>query len=220
VRQKGFAPILVILLVLIAIGGAYYLGTKKGNILPVSTQTPVSVATNISTQASPTAKPSADPTASWKTYTNAEFGFSVKYPPGMQISASPNDPNNSFVDFGNVLALFFSPRRESELALVAENDQQTLQPVELPIFMFEGQTFKVTKTIFGEGTPGDERFPNCGNTVLASTYLFDVQDKMLVYIYTNHTTGCDAQGKKIETDNFKENKTLAGQILSTFKFIK
>lgn len=33
-RQKGFAPILIIILVVIAIGGAYYFGTKKGNILP------------------------------------------------------------------------------------------------------------------------------------------------------------------------------------------
>jgi len=45
VGQKGFAPVLIIILVLIALVGAYYFGTKKGNILPTPSQTPIQITT-------------------------------------------------------------------------------------------------------------------------------------------------------------------------------
>lgn len=70
-RQKGFVPILIVIVIaLVAIAAAYYFGTQKVSILPTATITPI--------QATPTTKPTADPTASWKTYSNGEFSF--KYP--------------------------------------------------------------------------------------------------------------------------------------------
>lgn len=71
--QKGFAPIIVIIgiLVIAALtGGAYYLGTQKP-----PAPTPV---INQRSKATPT---TVDETADWKTYTNTLIGFALKYPP-------------------------------------------------------------------------------------------------------------------------------------------
>lgn len=79
-REKGFAQILIIILALIAIGGAYYFGTQKNNVLTTPVQSSVPAVTEATTQASPT----TDPTANWKTYTNTQYGFTFKYPPGLE----------------------------------------------------------------------------------------------------------------------------------------
>jgi hypothetical protein len=79
VKQKGFIPILIVIIIaLVAVAGAYYFGTLKRDALPIPTQTPSPIATNTPIQVLPTTKPTTDPTASWKTYSNGEFSF--KYP--------------------------------------------------------------------------------------------------------------------------------------------
>ncbi|KKR40546.1 hypothetical protein A2594_02535 [Candidatus Woesebacteria bacterium RIFOXYD1_FULL_41_28] len=71
-RQKGFVPILiVIILALAGIGGAYYFGMMEGNSLPVTIQTPSPVATSTPNATptskisipTPTVKPTPTPTA-------------------------------------------------------------------------------------------------------------------------------------------------------------
>ena len=94
-RQKGFAPILIIILVLIAIGGAYYFGTKKGNIIPTPTQSPVTVASNAPAPITPTTKPTTDPTANWKTYENNVYHYSFKYPPSWAVRAFQYSDNST-----------------------------------------------------------------------------------------------------------------------------
>ncbi len=84
-RQKGFIPILIVIIIaLAAIAGAYYFGTKKGNIIPTPTEAPSLVATNLPTQTTPTVKPTIDPTANWKTFTS-KYGYSVKYPQNYSV---------------------------------------------------------------------------------------------------------------------------------------
>lgn len=72
-KQKGFATpilILVALLILGGLSGAYFLGKSSAPKTPVqSTVTPKSQPTQ-----------TADETANWKTYTNTKYGFSFKYP--------------------------------------------------------------------------------------------------------------------------------------------
>ena len=97
-KQKGFAPIFIIIIVLIAIGGAYYFGTKKGDVTPTPTLTPSSVETNLPSQTTPTPKPTANPTTNpnvkvlkyslpngWLTITNASSTFEVGYNPKTTI---------------------------------------------------------------------------------------------------------------------------------------
>ena len=70
--QKGFAPLLILIAVLIVIGivaGTYYFGYDRG------------FKETINSQSTSTPSPSLDPTTNWKIYTNSEYKFSVKYPP-------------------------------------------------------------------------------------------------------------------------------------------
>lgn len=69
-KQKGLAPILVALLIAVAIGG-YLVYTNYSNNRVKPTPSP-----------KPTTQPSSAPdlTANWKTYTNAKFGYYLKYP--------------------------------------------------------------------------------------------------------------------------------------------
>jgi hypothetical protein len=82
-NSKGFVQILVVILLLVLVGGAaYYFGAQKGKIslnpTPVSSTEPSAI---------PSVKPTSDPTANWKTYTNTNQGYSLKYPENLE----PND---------------------------------------------------------------------------------------------------------------------------------
>lgn len=67
-RQKGFSPILIVILLALVLGG-FLIYQKQIKLVSQSWQI---------TQISPT--PTAiDETANWKTYTNQEYGFSIKY---------------------------------------------------------------------------------------------------------------------------------------------
>lgn len=65
-KQKGLAPILVVLLIVLAVGG-YLLYQKqfKPAFTPQSPPSPIA----------------SDETANWKTYTNNKYKYSFKYPP-------------------------------------------------------------------------------------------------------------------------------------------
>ncbi|MBI2330215.1 hypothetical protein HYU94_02410 [Candidatus Daviesbacteria bacterium] len=84
-KQKGFTLILVIIgiLVLAAVaGGAYYFGKSQ---ISQPTITPAS---------------SPDETANWKTYTNTEYGYLVRYPSLLdQNEIKDNDTYLNLVNF-------------------------------------------------------------------------------------------------------------------------
>lgn len=67
-KQKGLAPILIVLFIALAVGG--YLLYQKQQQTIQATPTPTST---------PESTNSAE-TANWKTYTNIKYGFSVSYP--------------------------------------------------------------------------------------------------------------------------------------------
>lgn len=74
-KQKGLAPIIIVLLIAAAIGG-FLIYSGKINLNQTTTQV---------AQPSPTPGASGVPTgdaetANWKTYTNSEYKFSFKYP--------------------------------------------------------------------------------------------------------------------------------------------
>ncbi len=91
-KQKGFAPILIlvgILMLLGAAGGAYYLGRQTSLS---SHQQNLIITSDSYSQASPSASVSpspADETASWKIYTSQRLSF--KYP--AIYTVKENDPN-------------------------------------------------------------------------------------------------------------------------------
>lgn len=74
-NQKGFAPILIVILIALAVGG-YLLYQKqvKPVVIPQTVIQPTSVPV-----ISPVASDSAE-TANWKTYTNTDGKYLIKYP--------------------------------------------------------------------------------------------------------------------------------------------
>lgn len=85
--QRGFVPIFILIGVVIitVLFGAYFSG--KLPIKPSITQTQVSV--------TPTAQPARlDETANWKTYTDTENRFTLKYP--LEWSVEENTNSNSW----------------------------------------------------------------------------------------------------------------------------
>lgn len=70
--QKGLAPIVIILLIALAVGG--FLIYQKQSKISISSST-----TNIASPAL------TDETINWNTYTNTKFNYSVKYPNKVQL---------------------------------------------------------------------------------------------------------------------------------------
>lgn len=93
-NQRGNALVLGIIIGMILMGaivGAYYLGVQKNQLVYNTTQTQSS--TEISTKTvlpSPTMKPS-----NLKTYTNSRYGFSFEYPSEWTVSEEPGIINTS-----------------------------------------------------------------------------------------------------------------------------
>ena len=82
-KQKGAAPlILILILFVIGIGGAYYFGTLK-NKTPELTKEAEPKATLPPTPEK-TTEPAVNPTADWKNYSNSEINYSIKYPPNFR----------------------------------------------------------------------------------------------------------------------------------------
>lgn len=83
----GFAQVILLLIIAVAVVGAYYFGTLKNKSgLARDTdwwgkQSPFPLAS---------AQPSSDPISGWKTYTNEEYSFSLKYPEDRKIEESEN----------------------------------------------------------------------------------------------------------------------------------
>ncbi len=78
-NQKGFIPVIIILVVLIGFVGIYYLGTlkpKNTTVNPTSTPTILNSPSSVATS-----KPAIpDPTANWKTYLVPNLNFEIKIP--------------------------------------------------------------------------------------------------------------------------------------------
>lgn len=99
--------VVIALLFIFGVGGAYYLGTKQianqQKMITEPTQIPNTSITSILSPAPITSNPSGsisqpviasltpDPTSNWKTYTNQKLGFTIKYAPNVYFREI--DPN-------------------------------------------------------------------------------------------------------------------------------
>ena len=98
-RQKGFTPIIILLLIVAVLGAAGYFAYSRGytnSFLPKPSPiiTPRPLLTPL-----PTPKPTStpDPTANWKTYTNTTYKYSLKYPSDWEVQGEGGeDPTQAF----------------------------------------------------------------------------------------------------------------------------
>ncbi|MFA5942188.1 MAG: hypothetical protein WC798_00735 [Candidatus Paceibacterota bacterium] len=189
--QKGFiAPLLIIIIAVLAIGaGVYYYSSKNGpsntNGSLNSNQTPPittdnSVNNNVSTQnpvvqppTSPANNSSGETTTGWKTYSNAQFNFSFKYPPDWGFSGelgSNSKPYQSPYVFGSLLQKnlaiihidVLNMSMDSLLKVLAEQNPKGFKTV----VDFSSASFSGKEYISDEKT-------------LSHTYLLDLNGKII-----------------------------------------
>lgn len=89
--QKGFAPILIVLLLaIISVGGLlmYWNQTKSTNTIQQITQTPAPTFTTTAIQTASSSTSLSDETANWKTYIDDKYGFTFRYPSFLLVSVN------------------------------------------------------------------------------------------------------------------------------------
>ena len=104
--------IAIVILVLIGVGifCSYLLGQKQTVSVPVVQPVPPIITTaptlTPTISASPTASTSPVSTVDWKTYTNSQYGFSVKYPKTWTINNNSTDGGSqkSLINIGGPVA--------------------------------------------------------------------------------------------------------------------
>lgn len=129
--------ILFIILGLIILGGAIFIGIQIGknltpNIQPIVAQpTSSSTQTEVNPTIQPTVKPLTNLTIDWKTYTNLDAGYSIKYP----AEYSPSEDGKSYLSLMSPLNLDREKGHElqnGELKIeivteIAKDDNSTLK---------------------------------------------------------------------------------------------
>ena len=110
-RQNGFAPILIVILIAAVAGlGGFLIYSQQ----PKTTLPQKQVATSSTPQPTPdeTVNTEASRSANWKTYTNKEYGYTIFYPPNYLLDASLSSyitlsiPKNINDPHGEVISIF------------------------------------------------------------------------------------------------------------------
>lgn len=209
-RSLGFTPVIILIVVLViaAIAGAFYLGTKKGNIAYSPTSNPVSYSP------SPT-----NLTANWKTYSNSQYRFSFEYPQNFGTQGKVGGPITSsseniasFSDPTTIREGTDAPFNGFSVYVAHINDVNFEDYIQTEKSAFKKRGQEIT----GENVTNEKSFSSDGGT----GYSFNVTPNIELF-YIPYTNEAEAVVRAIvfakihTTDSF--NKTF-NQILSTFKF--
>ncbi|MEK7560074.1 MAG: PsbP-related protein [Patescibacteria group bacterium] len=200
-QQKGFANIVLIVLVVILTGIAGYFVLVKKPVSP-TTETNQPQAT---TQTNTT---SQDEMANWKTYTDSQNGYSLKYPGNWTVNASSNE-------------LFIrSPRANTEAYPYSILIQSYRSSYPIPRQAFEFLVLpQLRKDI-------DHQLQDINFNGYSAVSFFDLgifESKNIVVVPNNivHLVPQDGGAVKITYSTSTGNDSLTiDQIISTFKFTR
>ena len=231
--QRGFAPILVlvgILILAIIAGGVYYFG--RSQIVKPQPQNPVVVYQTPQPTLAPSSFPDVNPvpngtgeTANWKTYTNTKYGYQVKYPAG-EIWYDEENPKHR--DLVHSVGINIDIEGESKGAILflittwkdlgikiggVTNRQKWCELIESQLAKEEsGQINCNFGMRFTETTIDNMKaFKTAGGRDNSYVSIFYIPNKGYVY-QIEITTGWLSKNGEI-------NFPVANNILSTFKFL-
>jgi len=209
-KQKGFALIMIIVLIaLFAVAGVCF-AEKKGffNKLPrILTSLP-----------SPTPIATPDPTIDWKTYTNKELGFSFKHPL-VQINTdklqAPNTPT------AKLIQTFAEPDMKYEGSENIFNGFSIYQIPNISINKFEDFVESDIEAIMSKKSseyPPTKEIVQIDNTQAICIDLYGVGILHMYYFLVPNTSNLIVISEGAETYSTNQFKNIFPQILSTFKF--
>lgn len=123
-KKNWMEVVLVILVIGISVGFAYYYGTQKGKEKPGAesvTESPKEVTETLSQIPSPTetTTPAATPTSNlpigWQIYTNKQYGFEISYPEKYKVLTD----KESMYGWEKAVALIYGGGQSYDLAIEA-----------------------------------------------------------------------------------------------------
>lgn len=209
--MKMFVKGLIVVAVIAVIGiGGYILGTQKQKPQVVGYPTPVVQETPIPTQ---------DETASWKTYTNTKYKFTLKYPANFIVSETdfstikdlhPKNKIEFRFDFAN------NPDFKNKLLL--SKDKSVLYG---SVDIWKTNEQSITKALTEYHTFfGEDNLPNGVNRMINDiTWLHRNYTNSSFVPITQYALFRENQLFVLETSpSDSQLKDTADQILSTFKF--
>lgn len=194
-NQKGFIPIIIILVVLFGFVGIYYLGTLKPKSVSESPNTTIVVSTLSSSV--PSAKPvvATDQTADWKTYINSKHKFSFSYPGTWNI-------DENLKDYGELRLVFFP----SGSVLNEMPDGNII--VSIQWGAGDTRTLDYLKS---------EYFPKSIRLFIGNKEM--LKDGLFAIVKVDHENSIEIRGGEYNINQKAEASVYFDQILSTFKFI-
>ena len=215
-NKKGFSKVAIIIIVLIVIGGAYFVFSKKDRGVSVQD------AENQNSQSSNllTDQLSID---NWKTYRNDQYGLEFKYPVDWKIQEYKigNINNGVFIGLDPLETISQSSFETLDrtpglitISLGKENPANVLE---------KGYFESLEKSEIGQGISARKTEEKTGENDAPNPYYFNRH--ILTYYFGNRTNylgnyvESDFEVKYVSNLDDKYLKTF-DQILSTFKFTK
>lgn len=204
--QKGFAPILILVGILVIIGiagGAYYLG-KSQNSQPKSQSQVVSQTPTPSPNANLVPNASAE-TANWKTYINDTYAFQIKYPE--KFNLNENIRKENFYD--NLVSISYQNTKIISIRAIYDIDiyeNTKTQDVAIREVVDSGFKYNITTALISGY--------NSTITILEKSQPLD---NLSLKFHTIATIAHPKKNLFIEISS-SLNKEELDQILSTFKF--
>lgn len=216
--KKQSGNILIFLLIgVLFIGGlgmAYYLGAKKSISL---TPTPASIINSQTPQPTPTPADTVnqnDETASWKTYANVKYGFSIKYPRISNLES--NELNPYYTSFDK--QIFITVESANKPPCTGDCSTETLQKEEnIKVNQSEFKKYTGIKNVSQEGG----YFPPQSfirYEIIQNSYKYMLEITELGNLSHSYEEGklypANRTIKEIPADKLQ----IFNQMLSTFKF--